>query len=281
MGNSTIRLIDQLADPQAEYQFSRTRDPPFRTICKCLLSTTMLVLLAPAVKAGDAAPPNNETSTAELRGATQALLDAIAPGDVAVWDRLLDSNAIQVDENDVVRSKAEILADLKPLGPGLEGRLTIDAFQVVRHENTAVVTHEDNEFLNYHGQIILSRFRNTDTWVWTSDGWKQIASQVLAVQKDPPSHALDRKVLCSYAGTYELTTEIRGALRCVSGALVFEREGRPDRQLQPELLDVFFEAGAPRTRHIFQRDEKGHIKGFIDRREGRDIIWRRMGALPR
>jgi hypothetical protein len=91
---------------------------------------------------------------AELRRSTQSLLDAIAPGDVAVWDRLLDEKAIQIDENDVVRSKAQMLAVLKPLGPGLAGHLTIDDFRVVENGETAVVTHEDDEYLDYHGQIV-------------------------------------------------------------------------------------------------------------------------------
>jgi len=96
-----------------------------------------------------------------------------------------------VDENDVVRDKAEILANLQPLGPGLTGHLDIAEFRVATAANMAVVTHEDNEYLDYHGQIIRSR-------------------------------------------------------------------------LSP---DVFFEPGQPRTRRII---------GFVDRREGRDVAWKRI-----
>lgn len=48
----------------------------------------------------------------ELRRNTQALLDAIAPGDTSTWNRLVDSTAIFVDENDVVRTKAQLLAQV-------------------------------------------------------------------------------------------------------------------------------------------------------------------------
>jgi hypothetical protein len=41
---------------------------------------------------------------------------------------------------------------------------------------------------------------------------------------------------------------------------------------------VFFEPGAPRTRRIFQYDDRGHITAFVDRREARDITWKRIGA---
>jgi hypothetical protein len=215
---------------------------------------------------------------AQLRSSTQTLLDAIAPGDVAVWDRLLDEKAIQVDENNVVRNKTEILAALKPLSPGLTGHLTIDDFRVVEHGETAVVTHEDDEYLDYHGQIIRSRFRMTDTWIHSSAGWKQLASQVLAVLQDPPVRKLDAKALCGYSGTYELTPDIKGTMRCESDELVFERPGHPPRHFRSELLDVFFEPGQPRTRRIFVRDPQGHITGFVDRREARDIVWRRTGT---
>jgi hypothetical protein len=212
----------------------------------------------------------------ELRQNTQALLDALASGDVRVWDRLLDARAIQVDENDVVRTKSEQLANIKPLGPGLTGKLEIDDFQVALAGNVAVVTHEDKEYLDYHGQVIHSRFRMTDTWIRTPQGWRQLASQELAVLQDPPAMALEASALCSYAGRYALTDQIIGTMQCRGGELIFERAGRPERRFLAEVPDVFFEPGAPRTRRIFLRDQDGHITGFVDRREARDILWIRI-----
>lgn len=212
----------------------------------------------------------------ELRQNTQALLDAIAPGDVAVWDRLLDDNALQVDENDVVRNKAQILTELKPLAPGLTGHLGIDAFQVTRRGEVAVVTHEDNEYLDYHGQIIRSRFRMTDTWVHTPDGWRELGSQVLAVLQDPPAVQLDTAVLRGYEGRYKMADDIVASIHCVGDELVDEREGRELRRFKAELIDVFFEPGQPRTRRIFERDRLGRITDFVDRRESRDVRWAKM-----
>ncbi|HTE46226.1 MAG TPA: nuclear transport factor 2 family protein [Gemmatimonadaceae bacterium] len=216
------------------------------------------------------------TVEAELRRNTQALLDAVAPGDVKVWDQLLDSAAIQVDENDVVRDKRQILAGLTPLGPGLVGTLAVDDFRMVLRGDAAVVTHEDAESLDYHGQMIRSRFRNTDTWVRAKGQWRLLASQVLAVLQDPPRVHLDRTVLCGYAGTYAMTKEIAATLQCVGDSLVMKRDGRPDRAFVAEVRDVFFEPSQPRTRRIFQRDAGGTIRGFVDRREGRDIAWKRI-----
>ena len=239
--------------------------------CLVLAALEQPSMYAPAAYAGV-----TSTTAAELRRSTQSLLDAIAIGDVVVWDRLLDERAIQVDENDVVRTKKDILTALKPLGPGLEGHLKIDDFRLIERGDTAVVTHEDDEFLDYHGQILRSRFRMTDTWVRSSAGWRQVASMVLAVLKDPPVRELDKKVMCSYEGRYELTVEIQGFVRCERDELLFERPGQPNHHFLPELLDVFFEPGKPRTRRVFERDAAGNIAGFVDRREGRDVTWHRI-----
>src|SRR5471030_3197003 len=142
-----------------------------------------------------------------LRSATQQLLDAIAPGEVAVWDRWLDPAVLQVDESDVVRGKAEILKELQPLPKGLVGHLKIAEFRMALAGDVAVVTHEDAEDLDYFGQMLLSRFRMTDTWHRTPQGWRLLGSQVLAVHQDPPAVALDVATLCGYAGRYVLTPE--------------------------------------------------------------------------
>jgi hypothetical protein len=241
-----------------------------------LITMVCGVDLGPSAAAAVASAEPDNAVVQELRQNTQALLDAIAPGNVTVWNRLLDARAIQVDENDVVRNKSEILASLKPLGPGLIGNLEIDDFQVALAGNVAVVTHEDKEYLDYHGQMIRSRFRMTDTWIRTRQGWREIGSQVLAVLQDPPAVQLDASVLCSYAGRYALTDQIIGTIQCRDGELTFERAGRPDSRFLAETPDVFFEPGAPRTRRIFLRDKDGHVTGFVDRREARDILWTRM-----
>ena len=248
-------------------------------------ASTRQILGALALLMGAVAPGSGIAGTAdlnqvkstevELRGSTQQLLDAIAPGEVAVWDRLLDPAVIQIDENDVVRRKPEILAALKPLGPGLTGHLRIDDFRMVQSGDVAIVTHEDDESLDYHGQLIRSRFRLTDTWHRTPGGWRLLGSQALAVQKDPPAVTLDEQTLCGYAGRYVLTADIDATIRCAQDRLVFERRARPAREFLPEVTDVFFEPGSPRTRRIFQRDPQGRVTGFVDRREERDIVWTR------
>jgi hypothetical protein len=231
--------------------------------------------LALACTLARAAPESAADTERTLKAATQEMLDAIAPGHAAVWEHWLDAAVIQVDENDVVRSKAEILKELQPLPKGLVGHLKIAEWRLALAGDVAVVTHEDDETLDYFGQMLRSRFRMTDTWHRTPQGWRLLGSQVLAVHQDPPAVTLDPATLCAYAGRYVLTPEISATARCDGDKLVFQREGRPDRVFLPELKDQFFEPGYPRSRRLFQRDVAGAITGFVDRREERDIHWTR------
>jgi hypothetical protein len=154
--------------------------------------------------------------------------------------------------------------------------LQIASFQLRVHGDVAVATHEEREALMYFGQKLNSRFRTTDTWLRTSEGWRLIAAQVLAVPQDPPAVRLDLKQLCAYEGVFALTADVTATVHCREGELVVERRGRPPAVYRPETADVFFSPGQPRTRRIFQRDASGAVIRFVDRREGHDIVWRKV-----
>jgi hypothetical protein len=67
------------------------------------------------------APTSSEVEN-ELRQRTQELLDAVAPGRVDVWRRLLHERMIHVDENGIVRTKSELLAEVQPCPRGSKAR---------------------------------------------------------------------------------------------------------------------------------------------------------------
>jgi hypothetical protein len=223
---------------------------------------------------GERAEPD-QALVAELERLTQENLDAIAPGNAGVWRRNAHEGLVHVDEEGTVRSKEELLAELKPLPPGLAGRLVVEEFQVAVHGGTAIATHEDQEYLDYHGQALTSRWRTTDTWIRTPSGWRLAAQQILALPVDPPSMSLSRERLCEYNGTYRLTRGITTQAACTDEGLRFERTDRPAALYKAEVADVFFAPGSPRTRRIFQRGADGAITGFVDRREGHDIRWQK------
>jgi len=237
-----------------------------------------LAALAALVAAPALADPAPLAVVAELRDITQQLLDAVAPGNAAIWDHYLAPDLVHVDENGAIQTKAELLRDLTPLPPGLTGSLRVDSFRATLHGDTATVAHEDQEQLDYYGQPLHSRFRNLDVWRRTAAGWRLIGQQTTAVLHDPPSVALSRDELCAYSGRYRLTDAIAATIACDADGLVATREGRPPVHYLAEARDVFFAPGLPRSRRIFRRDTAGRIIGFADRREGEDIVWRREGG---
>ncbi len=236
-----------------------------------LLVFVPLILAAFGV-ANAAAPSAAET---ELRKIVQEMLDAVAPGNTEVWRRYLHDRVLRVDETGAVQTKEELLKEFAPLPPGLVGTAKIDTFRIQTHGAIALVAFEMQEHLDYHGQILSSRFRISDTWLKTGQGWQLLAEQVSAVLKDPPAVKLTQQQLCEYNGSYSLTADITATLKCNDDGFTAERSGRPPAQYLAEVADVFFVAGQPRTRRIFVRDEQGKVVGFVDRREGEDVRWNR------
>jgi len=232
-----------------------------------------LWLLLVCGAAGNVFAKSTRDSAQELRRICQALLDAVAPGDAAVWRNYLDDRLLRVDENGKVQTKEELLAELTPLPPGLKGSAVIDRFQAQVHGDVAVVAYEIQESLDYHGQALRSRFRTSDTWIKTSRGWRLIAEQVAAVLKDPPAISLSQAQLCAFDGTYSLTADIEVGVHCSANWLTMLRTGRPAAEYLPETADVFFLPGQPRSRRLFVRDAEGKVVAMLDRREGEDIRW--------
>lgn len=243
------------------------------------MNQRLLVLLFGLMGAAFASADRTATAKqieAVLRKQTQELLDAVAPGHVEVWRKYLDDRMVYVDEGGTVYRKEALLKELAPLPAGLVGNIEIDSFDVEFHGSVAVVTHEDLEHLDYHGQKLSSRYRSTNTWLKTGSGWRLIGTQVLAVLKDPPAITLSEERLCAYNGVFALTDEIKETLHCKEDGLTAERKGRPEVIYKAETADVFFVPGRPRTRRIFQRDNSGAVTGFVDRREGEDVVWRKV-----
>jgi Domain of unknown function (DUF4440) len=204
--------------------------------------------------------------------------DAIAAGNVAVWDRYIDPDAIYAEEDDSYKGKADLLKEIAPLPKGLGGEIKIDLLSYQEDGDVAVALFRQNETEHYFGQTIFAKYLTNTTWKKRADGWKLIAGQVLAEKTDPPSIVLPASQLAQYVGTYRLKdSEPTYTLSLADGKLVGARNGRKPATWNAEVPDVFFIAGDPRIRKIFQRDASGKVTGFIERRESWDIVWVKTG----
>ena len=211
-----------------------------------------------------------------IAGQLQALMDATSNGDARVWDRLLDSDCLYVEEDDTVKSKSDMVKEAVPLPKGISGTIKVELLRFHADGNIAVAVSRDHETENYFGQVLHAEYLSTSTWKNEADGWKLIAAQVLAEPIDPAAIALPLSALTEYAGRYKLKdSDVVYSVTIRDRALFGNRDGKAPTLMNAELRDVFFFAGQPRIRMIFLRDASGRIRGFVSRREGRDVVWER------
>jgi hypothetical protein len=220
---------------------------------------------------------NTAATAATLQRATQALADALAPGERAVWEHYADATLTYVTEDNEVKSRAELLDGMKPLPPGSSGWIVVEEFRCTDFGSFAVTTYLMDEHETIEGHELHARYRGSDTWRATPAGWRLVAAQVYAIPQDPPRGA-SVSALADYEGLYGLSEITRQRIRRDGDQLLAERPGRAPQLLLPESGDVFFTPGRPRTRRIFLRTADGHVSGFADRREGTDLVWTRIAT---
>src|SRR5215813_5777039 len=89
--------------------------------------TSLGVSMVGAQDAGKVTSANQAKAVVEqLKRMTQELLDAVAPGDVAVWRRYLAEGCLYTDEEGAVKTKEDLLKEFKPLPQGYVGSNKID-----------------------------------------------------------------------------------------------------------------------------------------------------------
>lgn len=206
------------------------------------------------------------------------MADAVAVGNVAVWDKYLDPGLIYAEEDGSYKGKAEMLKEVQPLPKGLSGEIKVVLLSYHEDGDTAVALFRQVETEHYFGQTIYANYLTNTTWKKRADGWKQIQGQVLAERTDPPAIALPAADLQKFTGTYKLrNSEPTYTLAMDGGKLMGARAGRKPSEWNAETRDVFFIKGDPRIRKIFQYDASGKVTGFIERRESWTIYWDKVG----
>ena len=233
-----------------------------------VLAAPVLALPATAV----AAPATDELA-ALLKAQTQALADAVAPGKVGVWETLLHPSAVVSDEEGNVQDRAAILAGLKPLPPGVGGTITVTDFQARQAGDVAITNYVLDEHEQFHGQALHCQYRATDTWLQTPEGWRQLASQVMALRADPPSIPQIAVQLDAYVGRYRLAPDMTYDIARTPAGLTGRTNTGAARPLLAEARDVLFTPGRPRYRMVFKRDAAGRIVQMAERREQWDLVW--------
>jgi hypothetical protein len=211
-----------------------------------------------------------------LRARDQALLDAVAPGDKGLWDRTLAPDAVYVDENGRILTRKAFLDEIRPLGANISGHIAITDYQLRLTPGAALVVHRDDEREDFHGLKLRAGYLTTETWVCRGGAWKLAMIHAYVERADPPSIAVAEADLDAYVGRYAAAPDLIWEIRRSGDHLTGQRPDGAPSILAFEARDVGFIAGRPRERRLFQRDAAGHVTGFIARREGEDILWKRQ-----
>lgn len=217
-----------------------------------------------------------EAVTDVLRRQTQELFDALGNGRKAVWERYLDPEVRYVDESGAVAGKKEMVDGVRALPAGVSGTIRVTDYDARVHGGLAVATWVADETETYHGRALHCRYRTTDTWKKTPEGWRLVAAQVLAMREDPPAVPLAPALRAQYAGRYALTDGLAYEIRATpAGGLEGVQDGRKAEELRAEAPDVLFVPGKPRYRYLIRRDASGKVDALIQRREAWDLVWDR------
>jgi len=209
-------------------------------------------------------------STAELPAVQQALVDAIAVGDKAVWDKHMATEFIFVEDGRVLDRKA-LLAELEPLPPGISGRIELVEPKIVELGDVAVLSVRQMEHETLFDQKIVQPYHATVTFVWRDGRWRMVAQHVNRLEGEAAAVPV-KQPLADYAGEYAVSPEMKLQVVVEDGRLYAVRGTRPRDELLPAGVGVFFVRGRVGIR-IFVRDEQGKVVKILDRRNGVDVVW--------
>jgi len=219
-----------------------------------------------------------EAVEALIKRQSQEFSDASAKGDAATLAKYLDDNVTFMSDGGEVGNKKDLIDGTRPNPAGVSNHLVQGDWHFQQYGNIAVTSFTDNSTVTLFGQTIQSKFRSTEVWREDHGAWKMISSQTMPVADDPPAIALSPSKLDEYVGKYQASPEYVVTIARGDDGLTMQAGTAAAVSLKAEAGDVFFAAGQPRLRRIFQRDATGRITGFVSRREGHDLVLTRLPA---
>lgn len=210
---------------------------------------------------------------------TQALYDAVASGDKAIWRRTLSVDCIITDEDGHVYGKAGFLDTLTGLRKGFSGAIRIRHLTARTFGVAASVHYWIDEHETVLGQKLHTLYVETDTYRRERGAWKMIAAQVTVVPADLRPVAVDTSGWPRLAGVYRLGGApgllYHAYLR--TGTLYWGSDERSAKRLIPLSPLVFFVQGSIHIL-VFVRDPGGHVTKALELHKYNEIEMQRIGS---
>jgi hypothetical protein len=213
---------------------------------------------------------------------TQALYDAVAPGDKSPWERTLADDAIITDEDGEVVDKVKFLKDFLPLPVGFSGRIKVRDLTVHDLGAAAVVHYWLDEDEYVFGQTLKTVYVETDTYRRVGDAWKAVAMQITVVPRDLDAVQVDNHGWPALVGSYRLSdkTDRRYRVFLREGVLYAGSDEKSATRLIPLAPLVFFQKGSIHTM-VFVQDAAGAVTEVREIHKYNEIVMTRVPASPR
>lgn len=222
------------------------------------ISALLVLLIFSSFGVAQTTAQNSSDSATEqeLIRIAQELLDAVALGDKAVWEKYVADDVIYTDENWRILTKKQLLDSLAPLPKGYSGSIRIANVQSRINGDSAVLSYRALEEQYIFGQKLSPVYLVTDTYFKRNGRWQMIASHVIVLPSERKPIAVNPKIHKSIVGEYELTPGVTYTITLEGDKLMGQRTGRAKEELLPADESTFFSQGDDTRR-----------KGFRARRE--------------
>jgi Domain of unknown function (DUF4440) len=229
-----------------------------------------------------ASPPAASDELSEwFRMTTQSLYDAVALGDRAVWERVLDAGCTITTEDGEVFDKVSFLQTMRPLPPGFTGRIKVRDLTLRRIQEAAVVHYWFDETEDIFGQQLRTTYVETDVYRRAAGSWKMIALHVTVVPRDLDAVAVNSADWPALVGDYRFADAATShyEVRLRDGALYGGRDQKTATLLIPLAPLVFFQKGSIHI-VVFVQDGSGAITELRELHKYNEVVMKRVATLP-
>lgn len=244
---------------------------------KFISAIFMLVLSASlGISQSSVRTPADAATEKELTSLAQQLLDAVAVGDKAVWEKYVADDVIYTDENWHILTKRQLIDSLAPLPKGYSGSIRVANVQSRIDDKAAVLSYRALEEETIFGQKLTPIYLITETWFKRDGRWQLVASHVAVLPSERKTLTVSPKSFKSFLGEYELTAGVSYVITLEGDKLMGQRTGRAKEELLSADENTFYAKGTTRGEKVFVRDATGRVTQMLDRRENNDLVWRKV-----
>ena len=220
---------------------------------------------------------NGTESTAWFQSTTQALFDAVAPGDKSAWDRVLAEDCTVTTEDGEVLTKTKFLQELRPLPAGFSGRIKVRGLTMRPVGAGAVVHYWLDETEEIFGQELRTTYVETDTYERIRDSWKMVAAQVTVVPRDMAPIEVSSTGWQPLLGVYKYSNKASSQYQVFvrDDVLYGGRDEKSATRLIPLAPLVFYQQGSIHIM-VFVQDKQGAVNEVRELHKYNEVSMKRF-----